>query len=114
MFLAQISPVTFFIIVSVDCFADRQKVSGNLTSRLANIVGLPLDKLVEKYPATALENVWATVLALTLLKERFSSQEQEWELVAMKAEMWLQDQTIPGPHSLDQLSQDAKQCPCLT
>ena len=81
-----------------------------LDKRLADVVGLPLEKLVKKCPAAGLENVWATVLALTLLKERFSSQEQEWELVAMKAEMWLQDQTIPGPHSLNQLSQNAKQC----
>ena len=82
----------------------------HLDQRLADIVGQEVEKLVEKCPATDLEKVWEIVLALTLLKKQFSSQEQEWEMVAIKAEMWLQNQAIPGPHSLDQLSQSAKQC----
>ena len=81
-----------------------------LDKQLADIVGQPVEKLVKKCPATGMESVWATLLALTLLKERFSSQEEEWELVAIKAKTWLQNQTIPGPHSLDSLSQAAKEC----
>ena len=65
---------------------------------------------MEKCPAIGIENVWATMLALALLREQFSGLEEEWELVAMKAEMWLQNQIIPVPHSLGSLSQEAKEC----
>ena len=36
--------------------------------------------------------IWATVLILTLLKKKYSSQQDEWELIAMKAESWVKKQ----------------------
>ena len=53
-------------------------------------------------------NVWATVLALVLLESRFSEQEDEWELVAMKAETWLSMQTLPAGVDVATLKQEAK------
>ena len=53
-------------------------------------------------------NVWATVLALVLLESRFSEQEDEWELVAMKAETWLSMQTLPAGVDVAILKQEAK------
>ena len=44
--------------------------------------------------------VWATVLILTLLKKKYSSQEEEWELIAMKAESWLKKQVLPSGVSI--------------
>ena len=40
--------------------------------------------------------VWATVLILTLLRKKYSSQQDEWELVAMKAESWVKKQALPS------------------
>ena len=42
------------------------------------------------------------MLALAVRKEKYSSQQDQWELVAVKADMWLQTQplpptTCPGP-----------------
>ena len=52
--------------------------------------------------------VWATVVALVLLESRFSQQEDEWELVAMKAETWLSVQILPAGVDLERLKQEAK------
>ena len=40
----------------------------------------------------AISVIWATVLILTLLKKKYSSQQDEWELIAMKAESWVKKQ----------------------
>ena len=59
----------------------------------------------------AVELLWATVLALSLMEERFPGQRDEWELVAMKAEMWLHSQPLPpATPSLDTFKQAAKSC----
>ncbi len=50
--------------------------------------------------------VWSTVLVLLLLKKRFSGQEEEWELIAMKANSWLKKQAIPT--SVDNLFKTAE------
>jgi hypothetical protein len=66
-----------------------------------------LTKLVDK-PQTVIEDacpseckgivatVWATVLILTLLRKKYSSQQDEWELIAMKAESWMKKQALPS------------------
>ena len=66
-----------------------------------------LIKLVDK-PQTVIEDtcpieckdivaaVWATVLILTLLRKKYSSQQDEWELIAMKAESWVKKQALPS------------------
>jgi len=48
-----------------------------------------------KCPPNVLPNIWATVIALLLLKEKYSERKNEWELVAFKAELWLNDQPLP-------------------
>ena len=53
-------------------------------------------------------NVWATVVALILLESRFSQQEDEWELVAMKGEMWLSAQILPPGVDVEKLKEEAK------
>ena len=53
--------------------------------------------------------VWATVLALVYLEVKFASQKDEWELVAMKAEMWLEDQILEGA-ALENLKEAAQKC----
>ena len=52
--------------------------------------------------------VWATVVAVSLLRARYSSQQEEWELIAMKAESWLKKQSLPIGCTLEQLFQATK------
>ena len=65
-----------------------------LNDSLASLTGVSLSVLKSACPDGVSVNVWATVLALVLLEKRFNSQHDEWELVAMKAEMWVQSQPL--------------------
>ena len=65
-----------------------------LNDSLASLTGVSLSVLKSACPDGVSVNVWATVLALVLLEKRFNSQHDEWELVAMKAEMWVQAQPL--------------------
>ena len=44
--------------------------------------------------------VWATVLVLTLLRKKYSSQQDEWELIAMKAKSWVKKPALPTTQDL--------------
>ena len=55
----------------------------------------------------AMAAVWATVLVLSLLRLKYSSQQEEWELIAMKAESWLKRQPLPPGVSLSDLNKAA-------
>uniref|UniRef100_A0A1X7TQ34 VIT domain-containing protein n=1 Tax=Amphimedon queenslandica TaxID=400682 RepID=A0A1X7TQ34_AMPQE len=65
-----------------------------LNDSLVSLTGVSLSVLKSACPDGVSVNVWATVLALVLLEKRFNSQRDEWELVAMKAEMWVQAQPL--------------------
>ena len=90
-----------------------QNINGSWTldSSLAQQVGKSLPELESACPTKckgAVASVWATVLALCLLRSRYSSQQDEWELIAMKADSWLKKQSLPAKVTLDQLFQEAK------
>lgn len=51
---------------------------------------------VMKPPQGVAAEVWATVLALTYLDVFCAGQKDEWELIAMKAEFWLEGQSLQG------------------
>ena len=70
------------------------------------------DKIIKKKeavdpPQGAATDIWATVLALVFLEIRCAEQNDEWELIAMKAEAWLSGQTLTGI-SLASLKERAK------
>ena len=48
--------------------------------------------------------VWATVIALALLNNKFTAKKNEWEMIAMKARHWLDGQPLEG-HVIDDLIQ---------
>ena len=82
-----------------------------LDSSFAQQVSKSLPELKSACPTKckgAVASVWATVLALCLLRSHYSSQQDEWELIAMKAESWLKKQSLPAKVTLDQLFQEAK------
>ena len=55
-----------------------------------------------------LSAVWATVLVLTRLRLGYSDQQEEWELIAVKAESWLRRQQLPAGTTLEELYQAAE------
>ena len=54
------------------------------------------------------DTIWATIVALVLLESRFSQQQDEWELIAMKAETWLSMQSLPAGVDIMKLKAEAK------
>ena len=81
----------------------------SLDTGLASIIGRSLSDLKGASPSGCSDVVWGTLLAIVLMESRFSSQHDEWELVAMKAEMWLQGQVLPPGSSISSLKETAKQ-----
>ena len=80
-----------------------------LDAVLASILGRSVPDLEAACPVRCegdVRTIWATVLAVEYLETRHGAQRDEWELVAMKAESWLQGQSPPD---LQQLKDTAKQ-----
>jgi len=51
-------------------------------------------------------DVWATVLALSLLSLKYADKKAEWEMIELKATQWLSRQELEG-HNVDELLQCA-------
>ena len=81
----------------------------SLDTALASIIGRSLSDLKGASPSGCSDVVWGTLLAIVLLESRFSSQHDEWELVVMKAEIWLQGQVLPPGSSISSLKETAEQ-----
>lgn len=68
------------------------------------------DKVIKKEvhcPPGVSTDVWGTLLALSLLEERCAEKKDEWELIAMKADSWLESQTLPEGVTLASLREVA-------
>ena len=105
-------PTTKFADNLVD-LATAQQLNGSweLTSSFAQLIGKLLSDLEAACPIGregVWAAVWATVLAVSLLRSRYSSQQDEWELIAMKAESWLKKQSLPPGTTLEKFFQDAQ------
>ncbi len=61
-----------------------------------------------KRPPNLSEEVWATIVGLVCLESRYAQQKDEWELIALKAEMWLNSQNLPQGLSIESLKEVAK------
>ena len=78
-----------------------QMASGawQLTIQLAGLLGSDIDVLKSACPVPCegdIQSLWATALVLVFLRKKMSDSQDEWELVAMKAENWLKKQSVPG------------------
>ena len=98
---------------TLDNLISAQQLDGSweLTSSFAQLIGKPLSDLEAACPIGREgvgAAVWATVLAVSLLRSRYSSQQDEWELIAMKAESWLKKQSLPPGTTLEKLFEDAQ------
>ena len=94
--------------VGLSSFITIQQANGSwkLDSSIAQLLGKSLQDLEEACPTECqgtVATVWATILVLSLLRVKYSSQQEEWELVAMKAESWVKHQTLPSGISLEDL-----------
>ena len=67
-----------------------------------------VSQLMAECPVTCDRSVWATMLVLVYLEVKFAGQKDEWELVAMKGEMWLEDSA--DGNTLTELREAAKNC----
>ena len=92
-----------------------QQFSGvwHLNEALAKICGRPLADLQSSQPASLSslsdkESMWATLLAVVLLKHRHGDAEEEWELVVEKAMSWLKGCLASTSESVDELLKIAK------
>ena len=82
-----------------------------LSAELASLVGHSMEELKAACPAACegeLELVWATALVLGYLEKKLLEQQDEWELIAMKAKNWLKKQHIPEGHSTESFMEKAK------
>ena len=92
-----------------------QQFSGawDLNEALAKICGRSLTDLRSSLPASLSsssdkESIWATLLAVALLKHRHGDAEDEWELVVEKAILWVRSCVVSTSDSVDELLKIAK------
>ena len=91
--------------------AQQADGSWKLDSTLTNFIAKSQKAIQDACPVKSdglVAVVWATVLVLSLLKKKYSSQEEEWELIAMKAESWLKRQVLPSGVSIQDFYRAAK------
>lgn len=102
-----------------------QLVTGawQLSKELAALCYVRLDELESALPPALApfaekKQIWATALAVALLQKRHRSAEDEWELVADKATLWMKGQLLTSAScSVDDLLVAAKGqgvCLCLS
>ena len=82
-----------------------QQANGSwlLSDDLLVLLGLDRASVEAGCPPDCEVLVWATVLALTLLKLRYGKEQEELELVTNKAKSWLGKQPLPNEVTLEKL-----------
>ena len=100
---------------SLSALVTLQQADGswNLDESLAHELGKKREELEGACPVKCvgmMAMVWATVLALCVMKTRHSDKEEEWELVGTKAEGWLRRQPLPSDLTMEQLRAAARKC----
>ena len=68
---------------------------------------LQLLNFVLPFISDSIKEIYATVYTLAYMEIKFPSQRDEWELVARKAEQWLEHQTLPDQIDLEELKKEA-------
>ena len=98
----------------VTALVAKQQADGSwkLDATLAQLLAKDQKVLQDGCPMqcqdTAAATMWATVLVLTKLRLSYSSQQEEWELIAMKAESWLRRQQLPAGTTLEDMYKAAE------
>ena len=98
----------------VTALVAKQQADGSwkLDATLAQLLAKDQKALQDACPVhgqdTATATVWATVLVLTKLRLSYSGQQEEWELIATKAESWLRRQKPPTGTTLEDMYEAAE------
>ena len=81
--------------------------SWKLDSSIAKIFTMSVKEVEDTCPQVLKENqmvvIWVTVLVLTVLEKKCSSQKDEWELLDLKARSWLKKQSLPSGMKVDEV-----------
>ncbi|CAE1286563.1 unnamed protein product [Acanthosepion pharaonis] len=88
---------TLMYLITLQTFIGSWK----LDEHLAGFFHMPLAELQNKKP-TVSDEIWGTVLAVVLMRQKFCQQKLEWELIENKAIRWLESQSL-GQISLGDL-----------
>ena len=85
--------------------------SWKLDDVIAKVLSKRLKELSDACPVKCdggVSTIWATVLCCVYLELKHPSQKDEWELIAMKAELWLDGQSLPAGADLNKMKDAAR------
>ena len=85
--------------------------SWKLDDVIAKVLSKSLEELRDACPVKCdggVATIWATVLCVVYLELKHPSQKDEWELIAMKADLWLDGQSLPAGADLKKMKEAAK------
>ena len=85
--------------------------SWKLDDVIAKVLSKSLKELSDACPVKCdggVATLWATTLCVVYLELKHPSQKDEWELIAMKAELWLDGQSLPAGADLNAMKAAAK------
>ena len=85
--------------------------SWKLGDVIAKVLSKSLKELSDACPVKCdggVATLWATILCVVYLELKHPSQKDEWELIAMKAELWLDGQPLPAGADLNTMKGAAK------
>ena len=85
--------------------------SWKLDDVIAKVLSKSLKELRDACPVKCdggVATIWATVLCVVYLELKHPSQKDEWELIAMKADLWLDGQSLPAGADLNKMKEAAK------
>ena len=98
---------------SLSSLISLQQADGSwkLDDVIAKVLSKSLKELSDACPVKCdggVSTIWATVLCCVYLELKHPSQKDEWELIAMKAELWLDGQSLPAGADLNRMKDAAK------
>ena len=85
--------------------------SWKLDDVIAKVLSKSLKELSDACPVKCdggVATLWATILCVVYLELKHPSQKDEWELIAMKAELWLDGQSLPAGADLNAMKTAAR------
>eukprot|EP00731_Ephydatia_muelleri_P029214 Em0020g858a len=91
---------------SLSSLISLQQADGSwkLNDVIAKVLSKSLKELSDACPVKCdggVATLWATILCVVYLELKHPSQKDEWELIAMKAELWLDGQSLPAGADLN-------------
>eukprot|EP00731_Ephydatia_muelleri_P029216 Em0020g860a len=98
---------------SLSSLISLQQADGSwkLDDVIAKVLSKSFKELSDACPVKCdggVATLWATILCVVYLELKHPSQKDEWELIAMKAELWLDGQSLPAGADLNAMKAVAK------